>query len=76
MDSSGTIFGLEPQDPLPENSQPYESVALVKCLRADGELELAVRPTHGLTIWEELGMLRAAVVQVEAQIAAEMIDES
>ena len=61
--------------PLPEGWTPLEAVAVVKCLDQDGRTALVVRATDGLCTWDRIGMLRAAVVTNEADLAAEFIQE-
>ncbi len=56
-------YGLD-TGPLPEDWQPVEAVAIVKCFADDdtgaGAVKLATRGTESLNIWEAVGMLDCA----------------
>jgi len=55
------IFNLTPTQDLPDRFTPVEAVAIIKCLDEDGDPALVLRTTEGLTGWEAVGMLTAAL---------------
>lgn len=61
---------------LPDHSTPLEAVAVIKVLDKDGDLALAVRTTAGLTEWECVGMLTAALDAARKEITESFDSEN
>lgn len=58
------VFGYE-LEPLPEGWLADGVIVIVKCIGTDGLPYLSFRANEDLTLWEQLGMLRSAVLTVE-----------
>jgi hypothetical protein len=54
------VYGLE-SDPMPDNWTPIECFTILKCLDENGEVALLTRATEGISTWETVGMLTAAL---------------
>lgn len=55
---------------LPEGYIPLSYVAVIKCLDPDGHPVLIHAESDDLSIWEAVGMVRAATVQTEELLHA------
>jgi hypothetical protein len=68
------IFGLE-SEPMPDKWTPIEAFAVVKCLDENGEVALLTRATNGISTWEAVGMLTAALDSQRDDLRAAFIVE-
>lgn len=64
------VSNIKLQD-LPEGYMPLETVAVIKCLDANGSPTLAIRMSKGLMPWEAIGMLVTASDQARTEIQEE-----
>lgn len=51
------INGIEMRDDLPEGWNPYEVIAIFKCLDSEGDTRLCMRVSKGWTSWEAMGAI-------------------
>lgn len=70
-----SIFDLDAACPLPDHWTPLEAVAVVKCLDEQGELGLFLASTQGVSTWEVIGMLTAALDTNREDMGALFIPE-
>lgn len=69
------IYGLETNIELPDGWMPLEGVAVVKCLNETGDVSLLLANTNGVSAWEILGMLTAAIRSTEDDMTFVGIDD-
>lgn len=73
------VFGLK-LDEVPEGWRPTKMIAVVECLDpasesgGSGAMRMSTRATNDLTLWSAIGMLRAALADLEQQYVASLSD--
>jgi hypothetical protein len=64
-----TVFGLElEQDDLEEGALANSVVVVVEVIDEHGKPSLRLMNSEPMTMWTQLGMLRAAVLEVEKEL--------
>lgn len=66
------VYGVQVEDIIPDSFIATEAVCIVKMLDDDGDYRLAHVYSDGISAWEALGMARAAVIDLERQLARAM----
>lgn len=64
---SAEVLGL-PLIALPQGWTPVDAVVVAKCIDPDGRMQLTVRYTDGLALWDVLGLLASATCTTEADM--------
>lgn len=59
---------------LPEGWIPVDVVSVVKCLDEEGNSQLCVRQSGGLSTWESIGMFTAALDAARGALQADFRD--
>ena len=66
------MFGMALDDVLPEGAIPLEAVVVVKYLDKKGSVDVWHTATPELNIWEAVGMVRAASLQLDRGLRGEV----
>lgn len=74
VDAGALLHGLA-FHPLPDGYTPISACLVLKSMAPDGDVELHLRATEDLRLWDILGMLAYFDTDVVGQVLDELVDD-